>query len=441
MNYVALSIAMLVLSCISIVVLTATNAGVKIRKFKLHFYWMIPFVCAIVLLATGAVPWSQLAGNLSNFGSNMNPLKVLILFISMSCLSVYLDQAGFFRWLASAALKHAGKSQIKLFVLLYFVIALLTIVTSNSTIILTFTPFICYFAKHSGVNPIPYLFTEFVAANTWSMFLLIGNATNTYVATSFDISFIHYIAIMAVPTVFAAITSFVILLVMFRKPLREPLSIASLDVHIKNFPALIVGVVGLVACTVLLIVSSYAKLEMWLISLISAASVMVIGSICYIAKGQGMHKIAKTLRRMPWHLVPFLLSMYVIVLALSNAGVIAKIASIFTDSNSIWAFGGLAVIVSNFMNNIPMSVLFTNVLTHLDGAALTGGIFATIIGSNIGSMLAPIASMSAIMWRSIIKHKHVRFTFFDFIKRGVFIALPTLAAALGGLVLMLTITS
>ena len=65
--------------------------------------------------------------------------------------------------------------------------------------------------------------------------------------------------------------------------------------------------------------------------------------------------------------------------------------------------------------------------------------FATVIGSNMGSLLTPVASMSAIMWLSIVKHKGVNFRFKHFVAKGVFICLPTLTAALGGLTLMMTI--
>jgi arsenical pump membrane protein len=433
----ALSIATLCISCVSIVIFTALNLNVHIKKFKIHLYWVIPFICAVVLLATGTVKWDVFAGNLSDFSSNMNPLKVLILFISMSCLSIFLDQAGMFRFLAAKALRFAGKSQIKLFVLLYLIIALLTIITSNSTIILTFTPFICYFAKHCGINPIPFLFTEFAAANTWSMFLLIGNATNTYIAYSFDISFVEYISVMALPTVFAAIVSFAMLLILFGKQLKEPLSFVELEVQIKNLPALIVGVIGLGVCTVLLIVSSYVGLEMWLISSVSAVTVMVAGTICYLAKKQGMYKTNKTLRRMPWHLVPFLLSMYVVILSLDNAGVTDKLSQLLSNDYPILTFGALSALSSNFMNNIPMSLLFTPILKGLDSASSLGGVYATIIGSNMGSLLTPIASMSAIMWRSVIRHKHVDFSFGKFVKYGLFMFLPTISAALGGLMLMM----
>ncbi len=432
----ALSISMLVVSCVSIVLFTALNLNFKIKKFKIHLYWIIPMICAIVLLATGAVDFRAFINQLAS-SSNMNPLKVLTIFISMSAISIFLDQAGLFRYLAASALKRASKSQLKLFVMLYFVIAVITIATSNSTIILTFTPFICYFAKHSGINPIPYLFAEFVSANTWSMFLLIGNATNTYIATSFNITFIEYITYMAIPTIFASITSLAILLIMFRKQLAEPFQNAQLDVEIKNKPALIVGVIGLAVCTILLIISSYIGVEMWIVSLSSALFVMIVGSICYLAKKQTLHKPLKTLRRMPWHLIPFLLSMYVIVLSLENAGITEKIALVFDNKLSFLSFGALSALTSNFMNNIPMSILFTNVLQSLGASTLKGGLFASIIGSNLGSLITPVASMSAIMWRSVIRHKHVDFSFFTFVKYGLVIAIPTLFAALGGLSLMI----
>ncbi|MEG2688332.1 MAG: ArsB/NhaD family transporter [Clostridia bacterium] len=435
----ALSISMLVVSCVSIVIFTALNLTVKIKKIKIHLYWIVPAICALVLLSVGEVSWAQFGEHLTN-ASNMNPLKVLALFLSMSALSVFLDQAGLFRYLASRALKSASASQIKLFVALYFVIAILTLVTSNSTIILTFTPFICYFAKNSGINPIPFLFTEFVSANTWSMFFLIGNTTNTYIASAFNISFIEYTAMMALPTIFASITSFAILFLMFKKDLKQPLSAAQLDVEIKNKPALIVGVVGMTVCTLLLIISSYIGLQMWLISLICASTVMIVGTICYLCKKQGLKKIGKTLRRMPWHLAPFLLSMYVIVMSLDNSGVTDIISkTVFNNNLPILTFGGLSALVSNFMNNIPMSILFANILLPLEGKALVGGIYATVIGSNLGNMITPIASMSAIMFRSVIKHKHVTFTFLDFVKKGFWLATTTLFAALGGLAIMMII--
>lgn len=434
----ALSIAALCLSCVSVVICTATNAKVRLGKFAIHLYWVVPFVCAVVLVATSEVPAKQVAEQF--FGdSDMNPLKTLAIFLSMSAMSVYLDRVGFFKYLAAKIMKHAGTSQLKLFVLLYIIISLITLVTSNSTIVLTFTPFICYFAKNSNINPVPYVFMEYVAANTWSMFLMIGNTTNVYVATYFGVGFMEYVAMMAVPTIFAAAVSFALLLLMFRKDLKAPLSASELEVSIRNVPALVVGVTGLGVCTVLLIASSYISVPMWLICLCSATAVMLAAIICFLAKKQSLHPLAKTAKRMPWHLVPFLLSMFVVVLSLMNNGITDKIAAVFDNEYSLWSFGALSAAASNLMNNLPMSMFFVGILSEMTGAHLTEAMFATVIGSNMGSLFTPVASMSAIMWMSIIKHKGVQFRFKQFVKKGVLLTLPTLAAALGGLTLMMAV--
>lgn len=89
--------------------------------------------------------------------------------------------------------KKAGASQKKLFFLLYIVTSVLTVFTSNDVIILTFTPFICYFAKNCEIDPVPYIVTEFVAANTWSMLFIIGNPTNIYLATTYGVGFAEYL--------------------------------------------------------------------------------------------------------------------------------------------------------------------------------------------------------------------------------------------------------
>ena len=75
-------------------------------------------------------------------------------------------------------------------------VSVLTVFTSNDIIVLTFTPFICHFAKSARIDPLPYLVSEFVAANTWSMALIIGNPTNIYLMSGTGISFLSYTAKM-----------------------------------------------------------------------------------------------------------------------------------------------------------------------------------------------------------------------------------------------------
>ena len=116
----------------------------KIRKVTIDTYWILPLIAAIILLATSLAPFNEVISSLTSHTS-INPLKILGLFFSMTIISVYLDELGLFKYLAGKAAEKAGSNQFVLFLILYLLVAVLTIFTSNDVVILTFTPFICFF--------------------------------------------------------------------------------------------------------------------------------------------------------------------------------------------------------------------------------------------------------------------------------------------------------
>ena len=117
---------------------------IKIGRFRLDTYWIIALVGAIVLLAFSFAPIKEVGKQLTN-NSSINPIKILVLFFSMTLISVFLDELGLFKFLASVASSKAKESQTLLFFVLYALTSLLTVFTSNDVVILTLTPFICFF--------------------------------------------------------------------------------------------------------------------------------------------------------------------------------------------------------------------------------------------------------------------------------------------------------
>ena len=184
----------------------------KLGKFEINTYWVVCIIGALLMILFKQISFNQIGQSLTE-NNSINPLKILILFFSMTLLSIFLDEIGFFKFLAVKAAKIAKTSQHELFIILYLLTSILTIFTSNDIVILTFTPFICYFCKHANIKAIPYLVAEFAAANTWSMMLIIGNPTNIYLATSANITFIEYFKIMALPTVISGIMEIISLLI------------------------------------------------------------------------------------------------------------------------------------------------------------------------------------------------------------------------------------
>ena len=404
---------------------------VRFGRFQIGGYCFFALLGAILLLLFGAVsPASALSGILAD--SEVNPVKILILFLTMTAFSVFLDELGFFRVLASLTLKKAGASQKTLFFLLYLIVSILTVFTSNDIIILTFTPFICAFARNAGIVPLPYLFCEFFAANTWSMALMIGNPTNIYVASYLGIDFFSYFLKMILPTVIGGLFSLLLLYLAFRKMLGAPIVATPTEEKITEKPLLIVGLIHLVLCLIFLMISSYVGIEMWMVSLTLFVTLLITVLIMRYLKREKPVILLRTIRRMPWELVPFMLSMFILVISLRENGISAILSSVLENAlggNVVPAFtyGLTSYFTANLINNIPMSVLFAD-LTAM--APSSGAIFGTIVGSNLGACLAPVGALAGIMWADILRREGVKFDYRDFVRYGLMISVPTLLLTL-----------
>jgi len=410
----------------------ALKSEVKIGRFRLETFWICPFLAALILLASSLLHWDYFWGMLTS-SSAINPLEILVLFISMTFLSIVLDEAGFFSYLASKAARIAKKSQFILFSILYGLTSILTVFTSNDIIILTFTPFLIFFSKNAKVNPLPYLVGEFVAANTWSLLFLIGNPTNIYLGASFSISFGQYFLAMWPASVMAGVMSYFIMILLFIKMLREPITLEVAEAPIKDRFLLIASLSCLSVCIILLVCSSFFSLPMWIISGVSAAVLFILSLTYCLVRKEKMPYLTHSLARLPYTIIPFILSMFALVMALKENGLTLQIASLLNQTDEVWGYGFASFFMCNAINNIPMSVLFTEVIR--DGGASLRAVYASIIGSNIGAFLSPVGALAGVMWMSILKRHGIKFSFLDFVKYGFLISLPTMAAALSGLYL------
>ena len=423
------TIVIVLVTFISITLSLILFPQIKIGKVKIDVYWIIALVGAVVLLATSLAPIKEVGNQLIS-NTSINPLKILVLFFSMTLISIFLDELGLFRFLARRAAQRAKGSQFVLFFVLYGLTALLTVFTSNDIVILTLTPFICVFCKNSKINPIPYLIAEFAAANTWSLMFVIGNPTNIYLATSAGINFIEYFKVMAIPTLCAGVIELGILFLLFFRKLKEPLTASDVEARVEDKPALIVGVIHLLICLIFLIISSYLNLEMWLISAICAGSLLLFMLIYSIFKKANWVVVGGSLKRLPYPLIPFFLSMFVIVVALNSQGITSTIASWFGNQNTIWIYGYTSFLTCNLINNIPMSILYSTLCQSLETTNYLAGIYASIVGSNIGAFLTPLGALAGIMFVGLVNKYEIKFRFIDFIKYGVVIAIPTISIAL-----------
>ncbi len=388
---------------------------IRIGKYNIDTYYIITTIGALIIIFTGQIKINELKTIFFN-DNGMNPVKIIILFLSMAFMSIFLDKVGFFKYLAGVAANKFQKNQISLFLALFFLISILTVFTSNDIIILTFTPFICYFCKHTKINPIPYLIGEFFAANTLSMILIIGNPTNIYIASNAHITFIEYFSKMVLVGLLASILLCLILIILFRKSLKKPLEPNLEIVHIESKFLLFTGILHLSLCMIVMAISNYVDIEMYLVSLGFMISLFSIALIYCLVKKQEVTILGNSLKALPYAFIPFLSSMVILISALNKTPAIKELALILSKTDSPILYGISSFILGNVLNNIPMSILYSEILSS--SIVSSSSIYAVIASSNLCALLSPLGSLAGMMFLDLVKKQNVNLNFIKFMKYG-----------------------
>ena len=426
------------------------------RKLTMDYAWGSVIGAAIILagsVLTAGQAYDSLMGR-----PGFSPYTIIILFISLAYITISLDSTGFFEFAALKFILHSNGSRKRLFLYFYFLSSLITLFTSNDIVILTLTPIIFYFGKHAKVRVLPYLIAEFFAANIWSMFLYVGNPTNIIVAMASGLNFYEYTYWMALPTLAGGVLCLGMLWLVFRKDITGSFEIPKeIDPRhfIKDKGCAIATLSIFVGTMIMFLLSPVFRLELWWISAVFAAALFLYDGI--MAFGENANKqliFYRTFRRyvyhketkvyqfrlhmifehMPWKVIPFLVSLFIMVEGLLVTGFVDMAASFIAWlSPNIMAaamsMGFISSLAANVVNNQPMTILFTKILESpqfaLTGAAKSASIYSLIIGSNLGANLTLIGALAGIMWAKIIQDKadgqEEKITYRKFAKYGFMI--------------------
>lgn len=358
--------------------------------------------------------------------SNLKPYSIIVLFFTLAYMSLSLDVTGLFDFIACKAVSLSGGSGRRLFLTFFTLSSLITIVSSNDIVILTLTPIICSMAATANLSlntTHALLFSQFFAANVWSMLLFIGNPTNIVVAQAFNLDFVGYSRWMALPTVAAGITCLVVLYIIFShlNAIDLPITVQPQNAwaNFIDFPGAIFGSIAFVICIIFIATSSVTKIDIWIVTVVGA--VLMIGKDAVFdfhlyrrrqsapsAPEGDQHNSVElkehtgdepvvldfeataapsaaapasapapvlpiVISRLPWKVAPFVIGVFILVETMSITGLTGFFAKSFSQAvgssdsaasvlASIFLAGITSSIVCNIVNNQPMTIMFTNVL-------------------------------------------------------------------------------
>ena len=138
------------------------------------------------------------------------------------------------------------------------------------------------------------------------------------------------------------------------------------------------------------------------------------------------NEILPTLKRIPYNLIPFVLSMFIIVLAINESGVSSHILKGLQSTNQVFSYGLSGLVTANLINNIPRAVFYS---TLLNGAEVNA-IYASVIVSNVAAFFTPIGALAGLRWMNLLKKQDIKRNYLTFIKYCAPICIPTLLTRL-----------
>src|SRR6185312_4257204 len=196
----------------SIIILA--TAGVIIRPYRLpEAVWAVAGAIALVLLRL--LPLSEALAGIAK------GLDVYFFLVGMMLTAELARREGLFDYLAAFAVEHARGSPQRLFLLVYLVGTLVTVLLSNDATVIVLTPAVYAATRAAGAEPLPYMFVCAFIANAASFVLPISNPANLVVFGARMPHLAEWLRHYTLPSLAAIAATYVVLRFVLRKVLKE----------------------------------------------------------------------------------------------------------------------------------------------------------------------------------------------------------------------------
>jgi arsenical pump membrane protein len=393
--------------------------GVIARPWNLpEFIWAVAGAALLVLL--NLLPWPDA---LAAAGKGTD---VYFFLIGMMLLAEVARKEGLFDWLAAQAVRHADGSAKRLFLIVYIVGTIVTVLLSNDATAVVLTPAVYAATRAAKVEPLPYLFICAFIANAASFVLPISNPANLVVFGQQMPPLADWLRTFALPSLAAIVATFVALRWAQRRALQ--VAVAEIGDIAPLTGAGKLAASGIVMTAVALLTASKLGWDLGLPTFIAGAAVTAIVLVI------GRQSPLPVLRDVSWSVLPLVAGLFILVEGLNRTGVLPALAGVLKHASAAapqatsWVAGLVVAVASNLVNNLPMGLIaattsqIAQVPMHVTGAIL--------IGVDLGPNLSVTGSLATILWLIALRREGENVGAARFLKLGFIVMTPALLLSL-----------
>lgn len=368
---------------------------------------------ALLLIISGQLP-VQAALHAIGKGTD-----VYLFLTGMMLLAELARHEGVFDWIADRAVRRAGSSASRLFLLIYITGVVVTAVLSNDATAVVLTPAILAAVRRARVEPKPYLLACALVANSASFLLPISNPANLVVFGHHLPPLATWLRFFFLPAAVSITVTYLCLRFLSRSALASAVHSPQDSVALTPAGRLALG--GLIVASGVLLAASAFGVGLGIPTCAAALAALVVVSF----KNRAIYKIAAL--EISWSILPLVAGLFILVEALNGAGMLhlmqAALQSLAHQSRLVafLAVSGGAALVSNLMNNLPVALAGGAALQRTPQLAR-----AFLIGVNLGPTLSVPGSLSTILWLMALRRENIPLTHRQFLKTGLIVMPATL---------------
>jgi arsenical pump membrane protein len=393
--------------------------GVIVRPWHLpEFIWAVAGAALLVLL--GLLPWPDAVA------AAAKGIDVYFFLVGMMLLAEVARKEGLFDWLAAQAVRHAHGAAPRLFLIVYVVGTLVTVLMSNDATAVVLTPAVYAATRAAKVEPLPYLFVCAFIANAASFVLPISNPANLVIFGQDMPPLALWLRLFALPSAVAIVVTYAALRLTQRRALDAPVAkiaaIAPLTFAGK------LAALGIVMTAVVLIVASALGWALGFPTFVAGAVVVVL------VLALGRQSPWSVLQDVSWSVLPLVAGLFILVEGLNRTGVLPALAGIVKRGAAVspqataWIAGIVVAIASNLVNNLPVGLIAaTTRQTAQLPPEVTGAI---LIGVDLGPNLSVTGSLATILWLIALRREGEHVGALRFLALGLVVMPPALGLAL-----------
>ena len=407
-----------------------TLVGIMTRPFRWNEA-VIAMAGACILLILGLITPADA------FFTLVRDWNTFLFFLGMMGLSALAEAAGLFDWLAVQAARLAAKSATRLFLNVFLLGSLISMILSNDATALILTPIVYVLVTKLRLPVLPFLFACTFIADTASFLLPISNPINIIILSRFPLDLFTFLRLLFLPSLVVIAINFGVFFFLYRKQLREHFDMGRLPLPgeaIKHQAYFRYTCAVLTLVAVAYVIASAIQFPLSLVAL-SGGIVLLIGALGW--KRTTLHETGK---RISWSIFGFIAGMVIVVRSIEDTGLTAAFGSWLlklsggTTSGAVIVGTAGAALGTNLINNVPMAVVMASALGSIQHAPMAiqhGFIAATIFGCDLGPNLTTVGSLATILWLLILRRRGIDVSGLDYFRVGVIVTpLMLLAGAL-----------